>query len=77
MKLYKLVIVEDVEKIRKSLKEYIDWQSLGFQVVETFENGALALDYITENPCDVVMTDIMMGVMTGLELIKNLRKIYD
>jgi len=72
---FKLVIVEDEDNIRHSLEAYIPWNQMGFQIVGAFGDGSDALDYIAENPCDVVLTDILMSRMSGLELIARLREV--
>jgi len=74
--LYRLVIVEDEEHIRHSLQSLIPWKEMGFQVVEAFSDGLDALKYLKDNPCDVLLTDIMMNRMTGLDMIQNLYKIH-
>ena len=66
--MYKLVIVEDEESIRSSLEKYIPWGLLGFEVVGVFADGMEAIDFIRRNPCDAVLTDIMMNMMNGLEM---------
>lgn len=73
--MFKLVIVEDEDHIRHSLERFIPWEKLGFQVVNTFSDGSDALEYLKANPCDAVLTDIMMRRMSGLELIRNLHEI--
>ncbi len=73
---FKLVIVEDEDNIRHSLECYIPWEQLGFQVVDTFSDGSDALAYLKENPCDVVLTDLLMSRMSGLELIRRLYGIH-
>lgn len=70
--MFKLVIVEDEDNIRHSLECYIPWEQLGFQVVGTFSDGSDALAYLKENPCDAVLTDILMSRMSGLEMIREL-----
>ncbi|MBR2937250.1 MAG: response regulator [Oscillospiraceae bacterium] len=70
--MFKLVIVEDEDNIRHSLECYIPWETLGFRVVGTFSDGSDALAYLKENPCDAVLTDILMSRMSGLEMIRNL-----
>ena len=45
----------------------------GFDVT-TAENGAIALEYAKEIKPDIIVTDFQMPVMTGLELVENLRK---
>ena len=74
--MFKLVIVEDEDNIRHSLECYIPWGQLGFQVVGTFSDGSDALAYLKENPCDAVLTDILMSRMSGLEMIRNLHEIH-
>lgn len=73
--MFKLVIVEDEDNIRHSLECYIPWQELGFRVVGTFSDGSDALAFLKENPCDAVLTDILMSRMSGLEMIRNLYEI--
>ena len=70
--MFKLVIVEDEDNIRHSLECFIPWEKMGFQVVNTFSDGSDALAYLKEHPCDVVLTDILMSRMSGLEMIRNL-----
>lgn len=74
--MFKLVIVEDEDNIRHSLECFIPWKELGFQVVNTFSDGSDALAYLQDNPCDALLTDILMSRMSGLELIRNLREIH-
>lgn len=71
---YKLVIVEDEDNIRHSLECFIPWEKIGFQVVNTFSDGSDALAYLRDNPCDAVLTDILMSRMSGLEMIRNLHE---
>ncbi len=74
--MYTLVIVEDEERIRHSLENLIPWGQMGFEVVRAFSDGMDALKYLKDNPCDAILTDIMMNRMTGLEMIQNLYKIH-
>jgi YesN/AraC family two-component response regulator len=70
--MYKLVLVDDEVEIRNGLSQYFPWNEIGFDVVGCFENGKLALAYIDSHPVDVLLCDIRMPVMTGLELAKEL-----
>ncbi len=72
--MFKLVIVEDEDNIRHSLECFIPWQEIGFQVVGAFGDGSDALAYLRENPCDAVLTDILMSRMSGLEMIQQLHE---
>lgn len=74
--MFKLVIVEDEDNIRHSLECFIPWSKIGFQVVGAFSDGTDALDYLRDNPCDVVLTDILMSRMSGLEMIQHLHQIH-
>lgn len=73
--MYKLVIVEDEDNIRHSLEMYFPWKELGFEVVQTFSDGFETVEYIRENSCDAVLTDIRMERMDGLEMVNELCKI--
>ena len=58
--MFKLVIVEDEDNIRQSLERYIPWTELGYQVVGAFGDGSDALAFLRDNPCDAVLTDILI-----------------
>ncbi len=73
--MFKLVIVEDEDQIRHSLECFIPWQELGFQVVSTFSDGKDALAYLQDNPCDAVLTDLLMSRMGGLDMIAQLHQL--
>lgn len=74
--MYKIIIVDDEVLIRNGLRNYFPWESVGFEVVASFENGKLALDYINENRVDVMITDIKMPFMDGLELASLVHENY-
>ncbi|MDB9787023.1 hybrid sensor histidine kinase/response regulator [Bacteriovoracaceae bacterium] len=65
------LIVDDEEDIREILLEYID--DLGPALVHQAKNGEQAYDLLTKNHYDLLVTDIRMPVMNGVELIKSLR----
>ncbi len=71
--MHTLIIVEDDYQIRNGLSRFFPWQEIGFSLLESFENGSFALKYLMQNPVDVVLTDIRMPVMDGLELMKGMR----
>ena len=49
----------------------IDWNAEGYEVVGAVRTGQEAIDYLKENPVDLVMTDIKMPVMSGIELFRR------
>ena len=72
--MYRLIVVDDEEIIREGLMYGVNWEPLGFEVAAGFEDGADALEWLDRNGCDVVLTDIMMARMSGLELAQ---KVYE
>ena len=72
--MYSLVIVDDEPAIRRGLTRHIDWASMGFEVVESFEDGEDALVYLEHHHVDAVLTDIRMSVVSGLSLAKTIRE---
>ncbi|MGI6070214.1 MAG: response regulator transcription factor [Blautia sp.] len=70
----KLVIVEDEDIIREGLISYVDWAEMGYEVVGEAMDGKMGLDIIREKKPDVVLTDIRMPVMDGLQMLGELRK---
>lgn len=73
--MYKVMLVDDETLILNGLKELIDWESLGLEIVNTSLNGEEALKKFKESNPDIVITDINMPKMDGLELIKEIKNI--
>ncbi|MCR2802487.1 response regulator transcription factor [Paenibacillus soyae] len=69
----KVLIVDDEPKQREGLRAVIDWQSYGFTVMDTAANGNEALDKYKEIRPDLVIADIRMPGMDGLQLAGKLR----
>lgn len=76
MSLYRMILVDDEEEVRKGIIRKIDWERLGFEVVGDAENGEEALEKIEQLEPDVVMTDIRMPYMDGLTLTARIRQKY-
>lgn len=74
--MYTLLIADDEYWVRQSLATTIDWGRLGFTRVLEAENGEQALKIAMERRPDVVITDIRMPGMNGLELCEQLGRIY-
>ncbi len=72
--MYNLIIVDDESGTHELLKEYIEEIIGGYRVVGCFLNGEEAVRYIKDNEVDVVLTDIKMPVMNGLELCEYISK---
>lgn len=72
-----VVIVDDEALSRIELKSMIDWEAEGFQILGEAENGKAGLELIMREEPDIVITDIKMPVMDGLEMIRLARRQYD
>lgn len=69
----RILVVDDDNIIRKGLIKVIERLSDDNKIVDSFQNGALAFEYLKENEgtVDLVITDIKMPIMTGIELIEK------
>lgn len=74
MDLYRVLLVDDEEDIRVGISRKMDWNSLGFTLVGEAENGEEALELSEQLQPDVVLTDIKMPFMDGLELCRHLKQ---
>lgn len=70
VKMYKVLIVDDEVMIRRGLSKIIKWNQIGFEVVGTVGDGQEALTILREKVVDVLLTDISMPGLSGLELIR-------
>lgn len=73
-KMHHILIVDDEFAARETLKCIIDWEKAGFAPPVCARNGKQALELYSQTPFDIVMTDIEMPVMNGLELIEEIKK---
>ena len=69
--MYNVVICEDEDIIRKGLMFSFDFQSLQLVVVADFDNPVSCLEYLEDHKVDIIITDIKMPLMTGLEMISK------
>lgn len=69
--MYKALIVDDELLIRIGVKSCIKWNDFGFEEAQTVETGHQALKIIAEDGVDLLITDIMMPKMNGIELIEK------
>lgn len=76
MSLYRIMLVDDEEEVRKAIIRNMDWEELGFTVVGDAENGEDALEKLEQLEPDVVITDIRMPYMDGLTLTARIREKY-
>ena len=70
----KVLLVDDEPFIIQGLKVIIDWENEGFEIAGMVSNGKEALQFLENENVDLVIADIRMPEMTGLELLETLRK---
>lgn len=68
---YKVMIADDEKNIVEGLCRLIDWEGEGCRIVATASNGVQALEQIQELDPDIVISDIRMPLMSGLEMIER------
>jgi len=73
--MYKLLIADDEKLIRESIVELIDWEAQDIRITASCKNGMEALDAIIDTAPDIVMTDIRMPGLDGLDLIEKIRNL--
>lgn len=72
--MYKVMVVDDEPEIRRGLKTIVDWGGLGFCVAGEASNGKEAVDRHRELSPDLIVIDIRMPRMDGLQAIREIRK---
>lgn len=72
--MYKVFLVDDEPLVLEGLKLLVDWETHGFEICGEARDGEEALQAIEQIRPDLVVTDIRMPVMSGLELIRQARE---
>lgn len=72
--MYEVLLAEDDRAQRYVYSKMKSWKEYGFSICEQAENGTRALELLREHPVDVVFTDIRMPFVTGIELMKTIKK---
>ena len=76
MERYKVLLVDDEVEVIDIMEQKIHWNDLGFKVVCSATNGVKALELVEKLQPDVVLTDIKMPYMNGLQLARRLNEDY-
>ena len=71
----RMIIADDEQIILDGIRESIDWSSFGIEVVGAAQNGIIALEMAREHHPDIIITDIRMPGLNGLELVQEIKKI--
>lgn len=73
--MYTVIVADDEQEIRRSLIRKVNWGEVGFQVIGEAENGAEALELVEKLEPDLLLTDIRMPFISGIELARQVREI--
>lgn len=74
--MYRLLLVDDEEIERKGMAELIPWNEYDVELIGTAQNGQEGLVLINAYRPDIVITDVKMPVMDGIEMIEKAQKMY-
>ncbi len=69
----RMMIVDDERAIRESLNVILDWNSIGIEVAGLYKNGAEAYEAMLDEYPDIVLTDVKMPGLSGLDLLSKAR----
>lgn len=69
--MYRMLLVDDEYMILAGLQKLIPWQELGIEIVGTAKNGQEALDFVRNNVVDIVISDVTMPLLSGIEFIRQ------
>ncbi|MDO4548298.1 MAG: response regulator [Clostridia bacterium] len=74
--MYRTILVDDEAAVLDGLRRHVDWKSRRLSVEGAFSNGRDAFAYLSQNAVDLIITDVRMPYMDGIELVKRAREIY-
>ena len=74
MRRYSILFIDDEEVIRESFLKLVDWEKRGYDVVDVYKNGEMAWEYLKQNSVDIIVTDINMPFMDGIDLLEQIRQ---
>ncbi|HZG88098.1 helix-turn-helix domain-containing protein [Paenibacillus sp.] len=72
----KVLIVDDDKLVRQGLISVMPWSEFGMEVVGEANNGEKALEFLERHEVDLMLTDLAMPVMSGIELMRIAKKRY-
>jgi len=72
----RVLIVDDEFLVRMGLKMTLDWKSYGYEIAAEASSAEEALEIMEHEPIDILMTDIKIQGMNGLDLIEKVKRKY-
>ena len=73
--LYTVVVADDEDELREAVCAMIPWQDCGFRLVGSASNGLDALQLVEKHEPDLLLTDIRMPFISGIELARQVREV--
>lgn len=73
--IYTVVVADDEDELREAVCTMIPWEALGFHLVGNASNGLDALELVERLEPDLLLTDIRMPFISGIELARQVREI--
>ncbi len=73
---YRLILVDDEESTRAGLSDFVRWSEVGFTLEGAFTDGRSAIAWMEHHPVDVVLTDIRMPDLSGIDLAEHIRRCW-
>lgn len=74
--MFKVMIVDDEPLVRKGIWTSIDWDEYGIEIVDEAGNGMDALKKLQNRPVDLVLADIRMPIMSGIDMSRQIKQDY-
>ncbi|TVY03089.1 response regulator transcription factor [Cohnella terricola] len=72
----KVLVVDDDHLVRRGFISMMPWSQHGMEVVGEASNGLKALEFLQEHSVDLLIVDLLMPIMSGMELMREVRKLY-
>lgn len=73
--IYTVVVADDEQELREAVCAMIPWESLGFRLLASASNGLDALELVERLEPDLLLTDIRMPFLSGIELARHVREV--
>lgn len=75
MRTFSIIFIDDESLIRNSFRTLLDWDKTSFRVTGIFDDGRSALDFIRTDTPDIVISDINMPFLSGLDLLQQVNSL--
>ncbi|MBO4218655.1 MAG: response regulator, partial [Erysipelotrichaceae bacterium] len=72
----KVIIVDDEVRVGNLIKNLIEWEQLGLELIGVFQNGYDVLEKFKTEPADILLCDIEMPDISGLDLVQRITRDY-